>query len=97
MSDADFERLITYLRSVPGISHSIGNGRFENGNWWVKFGIDIAHPLAWNVVQELGCVMGHRIDRSGIHPRHLCEMARRAIAATCRRSVRLAGGEQPVT
>jgi hypothetical protein len=59
MSDADFERLVTYLRSVPGVSQSIGKGRFENGNWWVKFAIDIAHPLAWNVVQDLGCVLNY--------------------------------------
>jgi hypothetical protein len=59
MRDNDFESLIEYLRRVPGISHAIGKGHFENGNWWLKFAIDIAHPLAWNVVQELGCVLNY--------------------------------------
>ena len=27
--------------------------------WWVKFGIDIANPLAWHVVQELGHVLNY--------------------------------------
>ena len=25
----------------------------------MKFGIDIDHPLAWNVVQEFGCVLNY--------------------------------------
>ena len=29
----------------------------ENATWWVKFSIDLKHPLAWNVVQELGYVL----------------------------------------
>jgi len=53
----DFDSLIAYLRKVPGISQSIGSGRSDDGNWWVKFSIDIEHPLAWNVVQELGHVL----------------------------------------
>jgi len=31
----------------------------DNGCWWVKFTIDIGHPLAWNVVQELGHVLNY--------------------------------------
>jgi hypothetical protein len=53
----DFDSLIAYLRKVPGVSQSIGSGRSDDGNWWVKFKIDIDHPLAWNVVQELGHVL----------------------------------------
>lgn len=53
----DFETLLAYLRRMPAISGAIGSGEFENLHWWVKFTIDIAHPLAWHVVQELGCVL----------------------------------------
>jgi len=31
----------------------------EAGLWWVKFKIDIKHPLAWQVVQELGHVVNY--------------------------------------
>jgi hypothetical protein len=57
--DRDFNTLLAYLARIPGIEGKIGFGRFDNGNWWVKFGIDISHPLAWNVVQELGCVLNY--------------------------------------
>ena len=53
----DFEPLNRFLRRVPAIDASIANGRFGNGNWWVKLRIDVTHPLAWNIVQELGCVL----------------------------------------
>ena len=58
-ADPDLEVLVTFLRHVPGIIGTIGNGRLDDGLWWVKFGIDIDHPLAWNVVQELGCVLNY--------------------------------------
>jgi hypothetical protein len=51
-----FERLKDYLTKVPAITGKIGSGFFENGCWWVKFAIDVDHPLAWSVVQELGHV-----------------------------------------
>lgn len=53
----EFDGLLQYLSRVPGIQGPIGRGRFGNGNWWTKFTIDIAHPLAWNVVQEFGFVL----------------------------------------
>jgi hypothetical protein len=37
----------------------MGSGTGDNGRWWVKMIIDIDHPLAWNVVQELGCVLNY--------------------------------------
>jgi hypothetical protein len=55
----ELRSLESYLERIPGISPGIGKGQFENGNWWVKFGIDIDHPLAWHVVQELGCVLNY--------------------------------------
>jgi len=57
--ERDFNTLESYLDRVPAITGPIGRGRFENGNWWVKFAIDIDHPLAWHVVQELGCVLNY--------------------------------------
>jgi hypothetical protein len=50
----DVKPLSSYLKRVP----SIGTG-FENGHWWCKFRLDIGHPLAWNVVQELACVLNY--------------------------------------
>lgn len=55
----EFAELAAYLLRVPGISGTMGKGRFDNGNWWVKFSIDIDHPLAWNVVQEFGNVLNY--------------------------------------
>ena len=57
--ERDFESLLAYLRRVPGIDKSIGNGRSDDGKWWVKFSIDIEHALAWNVVQEFGHVLNY--------------------------------------
>lgn len=53
----EFERLKNFLDRIPGIDGPIGAGRFDDGNWRVKFSINIDHPLAWNVVQELGNVL----------------------------------------
>lgn len=58
MEDPFFYKLLRFLKKVPSISHSIGSG-VEGDFWWVKFQIDIKHPLAWNVVQELGYVLNY--------------------------------------
>jgi hypothetical protein len=57
--DPDLVALVTFLQRVPGITGTIGSGRAGSGLWWVKFAIDIDHPLAWNVVQELGFVLNY--------------------------------------
>ena len=62
--DPDFTRLIQFLARIPSVetneTPSIGIGRGSNGNvWWVKFGLEIDHPLAWHVVQELGHVLNY--------------------------------------
>lgn len=57
--DCDFNSLLAYLARVPAVAGKIGFGRFDDGNWWVKFGIDVAHPLAWHVVQEFACVLNY--------------------------------------
>ncbi len=57
-----FDALLTFLSRVPGVvtndtpSLGFGSGP-DDGPWWVKFSLDIDHPLAWQVVQELGHVL----------------------------------------
>lgn len=49
--------LIAYLSRVPGVtvlSHGLADQK-----WWVKFAINIGHPLAWRVVQELSHVLNY--------------------------------------
>src|SRR5438045_3502989 len=60
----DFEGLLAFLEKLPAIDlpagrESIGHGLFENGNWWVKFTLNTAHPFAWRHVQELGHVLNY--------------------------------------
>jgi hypothetical protein len=57
--DQRFSGLIEFLKRVPGLRHSFGAGYDQDGLWWIKFGIDIEHPLAWSVVQELGHVLNY--------------------------------------
>ncbi len=54
-----FEPLQKYLTEVPAILGAIGRGYLDDGNWSVKFTIDIGHPLAWQVVQEFGHVLNY--------------------------------------
>jgi hypothetical protein len=54
-----FEILKEYLSRVPGIDATIGAGHLNDGRWWIKFAVDIEHPLAWNVIQELGHVLNY--------------------------------------
>ena len=57
--DKGFQPLIEFLQGVPSVSGRIGKGKYADGHWWVKFTIDIADPLAWRVVQELGHVLNY--------------------------------------
>ena len=59
MTHPSMQTLLQYLESVPAIQAPLASGRDENGFWWVKFKLDIRHPLAWHVVQELGCVVNY--------------------------------------
>jgi hypothetical protein len=62
--DPRFHNLISYLARVPAVetnstpSGGIGSG-VADGIWWVKFTLDLSHPLAWNVVQEFGHVLNY--------------------------------------
>jgi hypothetical protein len=55
----DFNSLETFLRRVPSVDGPIGKGSDTEGTWWVKFGINIDHELAWRVVQEFGHVLNY--------------------------------------
>jgi hypothetical protein len=54
----DFSPLENFLGRIPAIDGAIGKG-VDDSLWWVKFSIDIDHPLAWRVVQELGHVLNY--------------------------------------
>jgi len=54
----DFTDLETFLRRVPAIEERISMG-VENGPLVGKVPIDIDHPLAWRVVQELGHILNY--------------------------------------
>jgi hypothetical protein len=57
--DRAFGTLVAYLSRLPAITGAIGRGHSDDGRWWVKFAIDISHPLSWHVVQELACVLNY--------------------------------------
>jgi hypothetical protein len=59
MTTPDFSALEDFLLRVPSIEGPIGKGATAEGLWWVKFAIEIGHPLAWRVVQELGHVLNY--------------------------------------
>jgi hypothetical protein len=60
--DTIFLRLLGFFVQVPPMVHNdtpsrgFGTG-VDKSIWWVKFSLDINHPLAWNVVQEFGYVL----------------------------------------
>jgi hypothetical protein len=59
MDKRAFASLVEYLQRIPCISGTIGTGTSDDGNWWVKFAIDIDHKIAWKAVQELGFVLNY--------------------------------------
>ena len=58
MGEDAFDALTDFIGRVPAIEGSIGHG-YTDEMWWVKFTIDISHPLAWHVVQEFGHVLNY--------------------------------------
>ena len=59
MNSPKNRELVKFLGKIPAIRKSIADGFYEKGLWWVKFQIDINNEYAWNVVQELGCVINY--------------------------------------
>jgi hypothetical protein len=55
-------KLVGFLLRIPAVrsaetgEESVGSG-IEDKSWWVKFQIDVGHPLAWRTVQELAHVL----------------------------------------
>jgi hypothetical protein len=50
--------LVDFLNRVPAV-RVISSDSTPDAFWWVKLEIDIANPLAWQVVQELGFVLNY--------------------------------------
>ena len=48
--------LVNFLQTVPAVT-VMSSEVSKDAFWWVKLKIDLAHPLAWSVVQELGHVL----------------------------------------
>ena len=57
--ECSFETLKAFLARVPAIQSPIGVGQLEGGGWYAKFGLDIHHKLAWNIVQEFGHILNY--------------------------------------
>ena len=73
----DVSTLVSFLTRIPGVVGSIGSGTFENGNWWTNFTLDLDHPQAWNVVQELGYVLNYlSLDSAFQRSSYLCHRRR---------------------
>lgn len=53
-----FKTAVEFLEKIPGMKKPIAFGGDEK-IWWLKFGLDIKHPLIWNVVQELGHILNY--------------------------------------
>lgn len=54
--EADLAPMRDLLERVPGVAYLGGGGSVDRG-WWASFDIDIEHPLAWQVVQQLSHVL----------------------------------------
>lgn len=59
MDNRAFKSLEVFLQKIPGISPPFSHGYSPDGQWWVKFTIDIDNPYSWQVVQELGHVLNY--------------------------------------
>ena len=59
MESLKFNQLISFLSKVPAVKPGTSSGFYEDGNWWVKFSLDISNELAWNVVQEFGHIFNY--------------------------------------
>lgn len=57
----NFEQITDFLKRIPSIGDDglIAHGADGEHAWWVKFKIDVEHPLAWQTVQELGHVLNY--------------------------------------
>lgn len=51
------EKLTEFLRHLPAVREPIDSSHGRDGRWQVRFYLNLDHPLAWNVVQELAFVL----------------------------------------
>jgi hypothetical protein len=58
-TEQQFESLVQFLQRVPAVQPSLRAGLLDGPGWYVKFALDLHHPLAWHVVQELGHVLNY--------------------------------------
>lgn len=54
--EADFAPMQALLERIPGVAY-LGSGGSVPDGWWVSLDIDVEHPLAWQVVQQLSHVL----------------------------------------
>jgi hypothetical protein len=61
MNHMNFDRLSRFLSQIPSIGPEglMAHGSDGKQAWWIKFYINIEHPLAWQTVQELGHVLNY--------------------------------------
>jgi hypothetical protein len=57
-SNGGLQKLQAYIARIPAVQ-VVSTSEASDLRWWLKFDIDIHHPLAWNVVQELGFVLNY--------------------------------------
>ena len=57
----NFDRLYQFFCKVPSVQEAriVAHGTDGQHAGWFKFNIDVAHPLAWQTVQELGHVLNY--------------------------------------
>ena len=59
MDEKIFSPLTEFLEKTPAVLPGFAVGCDDAGLWWIKFRIDVDHHLAWNLIQELGCVVNY--------------------------------------
>jgi hypothetical protein len=57
-SAGGLQKLQEYIERIPAVQ-VVSASEASEARWWIKFDIDIHHPLAWSVVQELGHVLNY--------------------------------------
>ncbi|MDR6889438.1 MULTISPECIES: hypothetical protein [Variovorax] len=55
---AGLPKLVAFLSRVPGVT-VLSSDSTADAYWWVKLNLDLEHPFAWQVVQELGFVLNY--------------------------------------
>lgn len=54
-----YQRIEHLISRIPSVCAPVASGAYDTGVWWVKFALDINHPLVWNVVQRLAHVINY--------------------------------------